>query len=247
MISLQNISKSYNGRDVLHNFSLEMPQGETVALIGPSGCGKSTLLRITMGLIKQNSGSVFISGEELKEDNVLQLRRKMGYVIQKGGLFPHLTARKNCALAAQFLGWSPERIKERTEELAGLVKIKTEELDRLPGNLSGGQQQRISLVRALMLDPEIIILDEPLGSIDPLVRYELQTDLKAVFTELKKTVLLVTHDLGEAAFLARHIVLMREGRLVQQGGIKEFVHSPADDFVKRFVNAQRSPISEAGQ
>jgi len=244
MISLQNINKSYNGKGVLHGVSLKIPKAKTVSLIGPSGCGKSTLLRIAMGLIRQDSGTVQIDGSELTPQNMLETRRKMGYVIQKGGLFPHLTARENCTLVAQYLKWDSERIEIRIKELASLVKIEISELDRLPNNLSGGQQQRISLIRALMLDPEIIVLDEPLGSIDPLVRYELQADLKSIFISLKKTVLLVTHDLGEAAYLGDEIVLMKEGSIVQHGSIQEIVKQPANSFVERFVNAQRSPLME---
>lgn len=244
MIDLQNIIKTYAGQRVLDDISFNIPKAKTVSLIGPSGCGKSTLLRIAMGLISQDSGTVRIAGIELTQENMLETRRKMGYVIQKGGLFPHLTARANCTLVAHYLAWDKAKIEERITELADLVKIEIEELNRLPNNLSGGQQQRISLIRALMLDPEIIVLDEPLGSIDPLVRYELQADLKSIFTRLKKTVLLVTHDLGEAAYLGDEIVLMKTGRVVQQGSIREIVKQPANDFVARFVNAQRSPLME---
>lgn len=244
MIDLQNIIKSYNGQRVLDGISLKIPKAKTVSLIGPSGCGKSTLLRIAMGLIRQDSGTVHIAGEELTQENMLENRRKMGYVIQKGGLFPHLTARENCTLVAHYLAWDRAKIEARISELADLVKIELSELDRLPNNLSGGQQQRISLIRALMLDPEVIVLDEPLGSIDPLVRSELQTDLKSIFTDLKKTVLLVTHDLGEAAYLGDEIVLMKAGKVVQQGSIQEILKQPANDFVERFVNAQRSPLME---
>ncbi len=244
MISLQNITKKYNGKTVLHGVSLEVPRAKTVSLIGPSGCGKSTLLRIAMGLISQDGGTVSIDGVEMGNDNMLQVRQKMGYVIQKGGLFPHLTARQNCTLVANYLNWDAKRMEGRIEELASLAKIEMSQLDRKPDELSGGQQQRISLIRALMLDPEIIVLDEPLGSIDPLVRYELQTDLKDIFSTLNKTVLLVTHDLGEAAFLGDEIVLMRDGNIEQKGSIKQILKEPANEFVERFVNAQRSPLSE---
>ncbi len=244
MISLQNITKIYNGKTVLHGVSLEVPKAKTVSLIGPSGCGKSTLLRIAMGLIKQDGGTISIDGTEMRKENMLQIRQKMGYVIQKGGLFPHLSARQNCTLVTNYLNWDAKRIEERIEELASLAKIEVKQLDRKPNELSGGQQQRISLIRALMLDPEIIVLDEPLGSIDPLVRYELQTDLKAIFSKLNKTVLLVTHDLGEAAFLGDEIILMKDGSIEQKGSIKQILKEPANEFVERFVNAQRSPLAE---
>lgn len=245
MVSLQNISKSYSSGKVVDQFSLEIPAGKTISLIGPSGCGKSTLIRVIMGLIEPDSGSVAITGEPVSTKNILEVRRKIGYVIQKGGLFPHLTARENCELTARYLNWNSNRIKQRIEELAELTSIEPSMLDRLPKRLSGGQQQRVSLIRALMLDPEILLLDEPLGSIDPLIRYELQEDLEEIFERLKKTVLLVTHDLGEAAYLGDEIVLMNEGKLIQKGAINEFTDNPADNFVQRFVSAQRSPLGSS--
>lgn len=244
MISAKNISKSYSSKEVLKNIDLDISEGNTVALIGPSGCGKSTLLRIIMGLIEADSGSISIEGESVSKENVLQIRQKIGYVIQKGGLFPHLTARENSTLAADYLGWSSSKTEKRLSELAELVQIDRNLLNRKPDDLSGGQAQRISLIRALMLDPKIILLDEPLGSIDPLVRHELQSDLKKIFQELQKTVLLVTHDLGEAAFLGNEIVLMKEGEIIQQGNIRQIISDPVNEFVEQFVSAQRSPLEE---
>lgn len=244
MITIQGIKKSYSSKEVLKGIDLKIPKGKAFALIGPSGCGKSTLLRIIMGLIDQEEGSVSIDGELLTKENILPLRRKMGYVIQNGGLFPHLTARENAALAAKYLGWKNDKIESRLAELSDLVRIDKKMLDRKPGDISGGQAQRISLIRALMLDPDILLFDEPLGSIDPLVRHELQSDLKDIFRSLNKTVLLVTHDLGEAAFLGDEIVLMKEGEIVKQGGIHEITKNPASEFVERFIKAQRSPLEE---
>lgn len=243
MISVQNISKTYDQK-VLKGVSLDIQEGETVSLIGPSGCGKSTLLRIVMGLIDADSGRVLINGRQLKQQNVLDLRRQMGYVIQSGGLFPHLTARENLTLVTGFLGWEKEKESRRIEELCELTNIAPSDLDRPPDGLSGGQAQRISLMRALMLDPGIILLDEPLASIDPLVRYELQRDLKSIFKKLQKTVLLVTHDLGEAAYLGDRIALMKSGEIIQHGTLREIVENPAGPFVERFVNAQRSPLED---
>ncbi|MEP1305210.1 MAG: ATP-binding cassette domain-containing protein [Balneola sp.] len=244
MISVKNIEKSYSSKKVLKGIDLDISKGKTVALIGPSGCGKSTLLRIIMGLIEADTGTVSIAGEILSDKNVLQLRHKMGYVIQKGGLFPHLTARENTTLTAEYLGWESSKIEKRLSELAELVQIDKKLLDRKPDDISGGQAQRISLIRALMLDPEIILLDEPLGSIDPLVRHELQTDLKKIFQQLQKTVFLVTHDLGEAAFLGSEIVLMKDGEIIQQGDIRSIMNNPANEFVEQFITAQRSPLEE---
>jgi len=197
-----------------------------------------------MGLIEADSGQVLINGQALTPQNMLDLRRQMGYVIQSGGLFPHLTARENLTLVTGYLGWDREKETERIEELCELTNMSATNLDRKPDGLSGGQAQRISLMRALMLDPDIILLDEPLGSIDPLVRYELQRDLKSIFKKLQKTVLLVTHDLGEAAYLGDRISLMRAGDIIQQGTIQDIVSNPADAFVQKFVTAQRSPLED---
>jgi len=243
MISVERISKSYD-EQVLKNVSLDIPGGKTISLIGPSGCGKSTLLRIIMGLIDADSGRVMINQQQLTDQNVLSLRRQMGYVIQSGGLFPHLTARENLTLVTNYLGWHRRQESDRIEELCELTNIAPPDLDRPPDGLSGGQAQRISLMRALMLDPDIILLDEPLGSIDPLVRYELQRDLKSIFKKLKKTVLLVTHDLGEAAYLGDQIALMKSGEIIQSGTIRDIVNNPANTFVEQFVNAQRSPLED---
>lgn len=243
MIQARHISKSYDQK-VLDDVTLSIEKGKTVSLIGPSGCGKSTLLRIIMGLVQADSAEVLIDGESMTKNNALSLRRKMGYVIQSGGLFPHLTARKNLTLVTNYLGWKTEEEDQRIHELSKLTNIDESMLDRKPENLSGGQAQRISLMRALMLDPPILLMDEPLGSIDPLVRYELQNDLRAIFRELKKSVLLVTHDLGEAAFLGDVIALMYSGQIIQKGTIQEIVDQPSNDFVKQFVQAQRSPLEE---
>lgn len=241
MIRARNISKSFD-KEVLRDVTLEVDSGQTLSLIGPSGCGKSTLLRIIMGLIPADHGSVELNGEPLGKENMLTLRRKMGYVIQSGGLFPHMTARGNLTILTRYLGWDKRREQERIDELIDLTSISGSILERKPDQLSGGQAQRISLMRALMLDPPILLMDEPLGSIDPLVRYELQNDLRSIFRKLEKTVLLVTHDLGEAAFLGDRIALMQSGEIVQQGSLEELVRNPRNEFVKRFVQAQRSPL-----
>ena len=166
----------------------------------------------------------------------------MGYVIQEGGLFPHLTAYQNISLMANYLGWSEDRVANRVTELAQLTQFPPEGLNRFPSQLSGGQRQRVSLMRALALDPALLLLDEPLGALDPMIRSGLQTDLKHIFQSLGKTVVIVTHDIGEAGFLGDSIVLLRDGQIVQQGILTELVHSPAEPFVTQFINAQRSPI-----
>ena len=166
----------------------------------------------------------------------------MGYVIQDGGLFPHLTARGNAALVARFLGWDAERIDGRLDELVELTHFPADGLDRYPAQLSGGQRQRVSLMRALMLDPDVLLMDEPLGALDPMIRRDLQGELRAIFRSLGKTVVMVTHDLGEAGYFGDTIVLIREGRIVQRGSFRDLLTAPADAFVTEFVNAQRSPL-----
>ncbi len=241
MLELRGVRKSFGGRTALHPLEARFPAGRTVALIGPSGCGKSTLLRVLIGLLAPDRGEIHIDGERLTEDSARRLRHRMGYVIQEGGLFPHLTAFDNTALLARHLGWSEPRIAARVAVLRDLVRMPDDLIGRYPAELSGGQRQRVSLMRALMLDPGVLLLDEPMGALDPMIRAELQADLKAIFAELEKTVVLVTHDLGEAAYLAHEILLMHEGRVVQRGTFEELEQAPADPFVSRFIKAQRWP------
>jgi len=209
-------------------------------LIGPSGCGKSTLLRVIIGLIPPDSGTIDFDASQITPVNIEMLRRRIGYVIQEGGLFPHLTARANILLMARHLGKSDEEMHARLLELCELTRFPENLLARYPLELSGGQRQRVSLMRALMLSPELLLLDEPLGALDPLVRASLQKDLKEIFARLCQTALLVTHDLAEAAYFGDDIVLMNEGRVVQQGSITDLRERPANPFVSEFINAQRS-------
>lgn len=240
MFSLQHISKTYQGHPALDAINLSIAPGQTTVLIGPSGCGKSTLLRLLIGLIAPDAGELCFDGQPLLATTLRKQRLRMGYVIQQGGLFPHLTARANVILMAGQLGWSEQRISDRLETLRRLTHFPADGLERYPSELSGGQNQRVALMRALMLDPEVLLLDEPLGALDPMIRYDLQQDLKAVFETLGKTVVLVTHDLAEAAFLGQVIVLMRAGRILQIGTLAEMIAAPADPFVEQFIRAQRS-------
>jgi osmoprotectant transport system ATP-binding protein len=242
MITVENISKTYGARMALASTSLAFAPGATTVLIGPSGCGKSTLLRIIDGLITPDSGRVFFNKEALASQNAEEWRRRIGYVIQEGGLFPHLTAERNVTLLARFLGRASTDVSARVAELAKFVQLPAEILDRYPADLSGGQRQRVGLMRALMLDPELLLLDEPLGALDPITRSELQRELKDIFARLKKTVIMVTHDMGEAAYFGDTIVLMREGRIVQTGTLSDLLDRPADDYVTTFIRAQRSPL-----
>lgn len=246
MLLLSDLTKSFNSVLAVHAFSLVVPEGKTTILLGPSGCGKSTILRLIIGLIPPDSGTITFHGEQIQPETIQQLRRKMGYVIQEGGLFPHLTARQNITLMASYTGWPTSKINGRISELTGLTQFPADGLDRFPAQLSGGQRQRVSLMRALMLDPELLLMDEPLGALDPLIRKDLQVELRSIFQHLHKTVLLVTHDLGEAGYLGDTIVLMREGSLIQDDTLNNLVNSPVDPFVTRFINAQRSPLEKIG-
>jgi len=246
MLELRGVSRRFGSHQALWPIDLSIRPGRTTVLIGPSGCGKSTLLRLLIGLLRPDEGSVCLEGVEITPENVLALRRRMGYVIQDGGLFPHITAHANVDLMARYLGWKDERIASRVARLIDLTQFPRDALDRFPAQLSGGQRQRVSLMRALMLDPDLLLLDEPLGALDPMIRADLQGDLRRIFQALGKTVVLVTHDLGEAAFFADTIVLLREGRIVQEGRLEDLLRAPADPFVTRFVSAQRSPLDVLG-
>lgn len=240
MLDVDAVCKTYPGsaRPALEPVSLRVGKGQTTALIGQSGCGKSTLLRIIVGLITPDNGTVTLDGECVTPQNVERIRQRMGYVIQDGGLFPHLTARENILLLARHLRRESEAEKWLNELLA-LTQLPPESLARYPLELSGGQRQRVSLLRALVLKPAIVLLDEPMGALDPMVRSDLQEDLKRIFTTLGQSVVLVTHDLAEAAFFGDEIVLMRDGRVMQRGTFTDLVRRPANAFVTRFVNAQR--------
>ena len=241
MLRFEGIFKEYGGTPALADIELDVPEAQTTVLIGPSGCGKSTLLRLAAGLIRPDRGQVWFEGARLNTGNLRPARLRMGYMIQDGGLFPHLSVRDNVTLMARQLDWPRERREQRLAELADLVQLPPAMLGRYPIELSGGQRQRVALMRALMLDPDLLLLDEPLGALDPMIRFELQRELKAIFARLGKTVLMVTHDLAEAVFFGHRIVLLRAGRIVQQAEPRVILDSPAEPFVAQFVAAQREP------
>jgi osmoprotectant transport system ATP-binding protein len=241
LLQFVGASKSFEAVVAIESLDLSVAPGDTLVLIGPSGCGKTTVLRMALGLLWPDAGEVRFRGELLSPANVQRARRSMGYVVQEGGLFPHLTAGQNVSLMARHLRWPRTRIEQRQAELAALTRFPINALGRYPFQLSGGQRQRVGLMRALMLDPDLLLFDEPLGSIDPLVRAELQQDLVRVFQQTAKAVVLVTHDLSEAATFARdhgQVALMRQGRVLQQGRVEELVRSPTDPFITKFVAAQ---------
>jgi osmoprotectant transport system ATP-binding protein len=236
-IELRGVSKGYGALRALEPTTLRLGPGVNV-LLGPSGSGKSTLLRLVAGLARPGTGEVAVGGQVVSPETIGALRRRIGYVIQEGGLFPHMTARANVALPARQAGWSPRRIDGRLDELCELTSFPRDGLARFPVQLSGGQRQRVSLMRALMLEPSLLLLDEPLGALDPMIRAELRRDLLRIFRTLESTVVLVTHDLAEAEHFADVVILMRDGRIVQAGTMRDLVERPAEPFVSQFIGAQ---------
>lgn len=240
MLKLQNIYKTFEGKPVLIDVNLTVPNGATHALIGSSGSGKTTLLRITLGLIPFDLGYVKINDQALLSFSPVEWADRIGYVPQDGGLFPHISGFENVSLIAKLRGWNKQKIEARVEELRKLVDLEAQTLGRFPFELSGGQQQRVAIMRAAMMDPQVMLLDEPMAALDPLIRRSLQQELKSIFQRLGKTVLLVTHDLGEAVFLAEQITLLHEGKIVQTGAYRDLLLHPAEPFVTAFINAQRT-------
>ena len=261
-LALERVTKAFGARSVIRETSLEVAKGERLALIGPSGCGKSTLLRMILGLVVPDSGVVRVGDVTVTEATARSVRRRVGYVIQDGGLFPHLTAEENVTLVSRLNGngrngnggngnggngnggnghhGDPAKLRARVKELAELARLPETLLACYPRALSGGERQRVGLMRALMLDPDVLLLDEPLGALDPIVRARLQEDLRDAFRKLGKCVLVVTHDMAEAAYLADAICVMRDGQVLQRGTMKDLVDAPAHPFVAEFVGAQRT-------
>ena len=242
MIELHNVSKRFETVVALQPMDLCIPRHRTTVLIGPSGCGKSTLIRLIAGLLQPTEGSIDVDGVPVARLNLMEFRRRLGYVIQDGGLFPHLTARENVLLASREIRIPPDKASSRLQELCVLTRLPADVLGRYPLELSGGQRQRVSLIRALMLEPGLLLLDEPLGALDPIVRSSLRDDLKAIFRRLKSTVVLVTHDLAEAAHFGDLIILLKDGGVIQQGPLADLVHRPADAYVTEFIKAQSNLV-----
>ncbi len=233
------VTRRFGAATAVEDFSLAVAPARTTALLGPSGCGKSTVLRLAIGLVAPDQGTIHLFGEALGDTNLESVRHRIGYVIQEGGLFPHLDVRDNVTLVARHLRWDDSRIARRFDELLSLVKLPTDFATRGIDEISGGQRQRVSLMRALMLDPPLLLLDEPLGALDPMVRSELQQDLGALFQMLRKTVVLVTHDVAECALLVDEVVLMRAGRIEQRGPLRALLQAPEGSFAQAFLTAQR--------
>ncbi len=240
MVRLEKITKVYNGTTIIQNLNLEVEKGQFVVLIGPSGCGKTTTLKMINRLIEPTSGSIYIDGEEITQVNPVALRRKIGYVIQQIGLFPHMTIAQNIEVVPKLLKWPAEARRRRSRELLQLVDMDADEyLERYPSELSGGQQQRIGVLRALAVEPPLILMDEPFGALDPITRETLQDEVKKIQKRLNKTIIFVTHDMDEALKMADHIVVMKDGKVVQAAAPEELLANPADDFVAEFIGKHR--------
>ncbi len=241
MIKLEQVTKKYGETAAVNGFSLEVNEGEVCVLIGPSGCGKTTTLRMINRLIEPTSGRILVNGRDTGQAKPEQLRRSIGYAIQSVGLFPHLTVAANIATVPELLHWDKSRIARRVEELLTLVGLPPAEYAaKYPNQLSGGEAQRIGVARALAADPPILLMDEPFGAVDPLTRERLQTQFAAIQQELKKTVILVTHDLDEAIRLADRIAIMAAGKLVQYDTPETILSRPANKFVHDFVGTDRA-------
>jgi osmoprotectant transport system ATP-binding protein len=241
MIKFQNVSKKYNQKVVaVNNINLKINRGEFVVLIGPSGCGKTTTLEMINRLEKPTSGSIYINGQDISKVDEVALRRNIGYVIQQTGLMPHLTIGENIGLVPRLQKWPENRIKDRVIELLEMVGMEPGSyLTRYPHELSGGQQQRIGVLRGIAAEPDIILMDEPFGALDPITRENLQDELKKLQDQLRKTIVFVTHDMDEALKLGDRVVLMRQGQIVQADDPEDLLRNPADEFVEEFIGRDR--------
>jgi osmoprotectant transport system ATP-binding protein len=241
-IALEGVGKVFPGASqaAVANLDLHVPEGSITVLVGPSGCGKTTTLKMINRLIEPTSGRILVEGVEIHDRPVHELRRRIGYVIQQTGLFPHRTIRANIATVPKLLGWDNKRIDTRVRELTALVGLDDELLDRYPSALSGGQQQRVGVARALAADPPVLLMDEPYSAVDPIVRARLQDELLALQQDLHKTIVLVTHDIDEAIKLGDRIAILNVGGVLEQyGPPADLLAAPANPFVEQFLGAGR--------
>jgi osmoprotectant transport system ATP-binding protein len=242
-IVFDHVTKTYAGRHAaaLQELTLEIPAGAFCVLVGPSGGGKTTALKMVNRLIPFDSGDIRIDGRSVRDIPVVELRRGIGYVIQQVGLFPHMTVGDNVATVPRLLGWSKQRIRERTAELIELVGLEPADAGRYPSQLSGGQRQRVGLARALAADPPVLLMDEPFGALDPITRFRLQNELRRLHREVGKTVIFVTHDVDEAIRMGDRIAILREGGVLAQYDTPDRILAyPADDFVAQFIGEDRA-------
>lgn len=242
-IRLEKVTKLFAGvaRPAVDALDLTIETGRVCVLIGPSGCGKTTTMRMVNRLIEPTSGRIIVGDRDVTTADPVELRRHIGYVIQQIGLFPHMTIAQNVATVPKLLGWAPARIKARTAEMLALVGLDPGQyLSRYPRHLSGGQRQRVGVARALAADPPVMLMDEPFGAVDPIVRGRLQEEFLAILKRLSKTVILVTHDIDEAIRMGDVVAIMKDGKLVQYDTPDRLLASPADEFVADFVGADRA-------
>jgi osmoprotectant transport system ATP-binding protein len=246
MIETRHISKSFDGFKAVDDISLQVQQGENMVLLGRSGCGKTTLLKMINRLIEPDAGEILIAGEPVLKKEPAMLRRKMGYVLQNTGLFPHYTVAENIAIVPRLLGWDKQKIYERTIDLLGKLHLPAEQtLAAYPAQLSGGQQQRVGLARALAANPPVLLMDEPFGALDPITRAAVRKDFLRLDELKSKTIILVTHDVQEAFEMGDRITLMDKGKIVQLGTPSELLHHPANEYVTEFFEDQRFALEAA--
>ncbi|MEZ5758526.1 MAG: ATP-binding cassette domain-containing protein [Emcibacteraceae bacterium] len=235
-IRFKNISKKYDDVIALDAVNLEINDNSTTALVGESGSGKTTLLRLVNGLMQPSEGQVEIFGDPIDYTTLPDMRKKMGYAVQGGGLFPHMTVYQNITIMAKLEKWDEARIKERADYLIDLVNLHKDLLDRFPHELSGGQRQRVSLCRALMLNPSLLLLDEPFSALDPITKGYIHDEFVKLQKAESRTILLVTHDMEEAAKLADNIVIIKKGKVVQNGKVEEIIASPKNEYVSNLLD-----------
>ncbi|AIY81229.1 ABC transporter family protein [Clostridium botulinum 202F] len=238
IIEFESICKSYGNKEILKNLNLCIDKGEFLTIIGSSGCGKTTLLKLVNGLIMPDKGRVLVYGEDISKISKIKLRRKIGYVIQEVGLFPHMNVRKNISYVLDLINKDNKRsIQERTEYLIKSVGLSKEILNRYPGELSGGQRQRIGIARALAAKPNIVLMDEPFGAVDEITRKLLQEEILRIYNEFNVTIIFITHDIREALKLGTRVIVMDEGNIIQSGTPTEIRENPKTIFVKELIGA----------
>jgi len=240
MIKLTNVTKTFGEKIAVSNLNLYIKKGSLTMLIGPSGCGKTTILRMINRLSQCDSGNITVNGTSILDINPVELRRNMGYVIQEIGLFPHLTVFENIAVVPRLLKWDQQKINQRVKELLDLVTLDNSFVYKYPLQLSGGEKQRVGLARALAAEPEILLMDEPFGAIDPINRLKLQDSFLEIMEEIKKTVVFVTHDINEAIKLGDKIAIIKEGNLIQYDNVSKILNNPANEFVENLLGQDRS-------
>jgi len=240
MLEFKNITKVFKNQTVLKNISFKVNKGEFIVIVGPSGCGKTTTLKMINKLISPSSGSIYVDGKDIKEQDTIKLRRNMGYVIQQTGLFPHMSVGENIGIVPELEKWPEDKILARTTELLRMVGMEPDQyIDRYPCELSGGQQQRVGVARSFATNPEIILMDEPFSALDPISRNQLQDELFNLQQEFKKTIIFVTHDMDEALKLGDRICIMKDGNILQFDTPEEILNNPANDFIKEFIGKNR--------